>query len=192
MARDRPAAPAVVEQRVYGFLEHPLLIADDHVRSAEFHQPFEPIVPVNDAAVKIVKIRGREATAVQRYQRTEIRRDDGNDFQNHPLRAVTRGFEGVNHLQPLGHFLAAHFRVGVAHLLPKILGKPGHIDSLEQLADRFRAHFRDKFCTMFLHRLAVAGFGQEFFVLKRCLTRIDDDVGLEIKHLLDVLERHVE
>ena len=45
---------------------------------------------------------------------------------------------------------------------------------------------------MFFDCLAVAGFGQEFFVLQRCLARIDNDIGLKVENFLDLLERHVE
>ncbi len=54
LAGNRAAAPTVVEQRINRFLQHALFIADDHIRRAQFHQPFEPVVAVDDAAVKIV------------------------------------------------------------------------------------------------------------------------------------------
>src|SRR3546814_13728835 len=36
-ARDRAAAAAIVEQRIDGFLQHALFVADDDVRRAQFH-----------------------------------------------------------------------------------------------------------------------------------------------------------
>ncbi len=72
-ARDGTAAAAVVEQRVHGFLEHPLLVAHDDVRRIQLEQPAQAVVAVDDAAVQIVQIRGREAAAVERHQRTQIR-----------------------------------------------------------------------------------------------------------------------
>jgi hypothetical protein len=44
----RPRRP-VVEQRVDGLLEHPLLVVDDDLRRAEVEQPLEAVVPVDHA-----------------------------------------------------------------------------------------------------------------------------------------------
>jgi len=87
-ARDRLAAAAVVEQRVDGLLQHPLLVANDDVRRVQLLQLLEPVVAVDDAAVQIVEIRRREATAVERHQRAQVRRQHGNDVQHHPLGLV--------------------------------------------------------------------------------------------------------
>jgi len=42
-ARDRPTMPAVVEQRIHGFLQHAFLIANDHVRRAQLQQVLQPV-----------------------------------------------------------------------------------------------------------------------------------------------------
>ena len=73
-AGDDAAAAAVVEQRVDRFLKHALLVADDDVGRAQFDQPLQAVVAVDDAAVEVVEIRGREAAAVERHQRTQVRR----------------------------------------------------------------------------------------------------------------------
>src|SRR6185437_6390084 len=67
-AGDDAAAPAVVEQRVNRLLQHALFVADDDVGRAQLHQPLQAVVAVDDAAVEIVQIRGREAAAVERHQ----------------------------------------------------------------------------------------------------------------------------
>src|SRR3546814_10595470 len=59
-AGDRAAASAVVEQRVDRFLQHALLVADDDVRRAQFHQPFQAVVAVDDATVEVVEVRRSE------------------------------------------------------------------------------------------------------------------------------------
>ena len=74
-AGDRTAAAAVVEQRVHGLLQHPLLVVDDDLRRAQVEQPLEPVVPVDHAAVQVVQVGGREAAAVQLHHRTQVRRD---------------------------------------------------------------------------------------------------------------------
>src|SRR6185503_15452847 len=66
------AAAAVVEQRVHGFLEHALFVADDDVGRLELDQLFKAIIAVDHAAVQIVEVRGREPAAVQRDERTQL------------------------------------------------------------------------------------------------------------------------
>ena len=51
----RAASAAVVDERIDGLLEHPLLVAHDDVRSAQFEEPLQPVVPVDDPAIKVVK-----------------------------------------------------------------------------------------------------------------------------------------
>ncbi len=59
-ARDDAAATAVVEQRVDRLLKHALLVADDDARRAQFDQPLEAVVAVDDAAVEVVEVGRRE------------------------------------------------------------------------------------------------------------------------------------
>ncbi len=87
-AGDDAAAAAVVEQRVDGLLQHPLLVADDDVGRAQLDQPLQAVVAVDDAAIEVVEVGGREAAAVERHQRAQVRRDDRHDRQDHPLRLV--------------------------------------------------------------------------------------------------------
>src|SRR5262249_23055855 len=82
------AAAAVVEQRVDGLLQHALLVAQDDLGRLDVHQLLEPVVPVDDAAVEVVEIRRREAAALERHQRTQIRRQHRDARQDHPLGAV--------------------------------------------------------------------------------------------------------
>ncbi len=89
-AGDRAAAPAVVEQCVDRLLEHALLVAHDDLRRIELHQSLESVVAVDHAPVEIVQIRGREAAAVERHQRPEVRRNHRDDLQDHPFGLVAR------------------------------------------------------------------------------------------------------
>ena len=104
-ARDDAAAAAVVEQRVDRLLQHALLVADDDVRRAQLDQPLQAVVAVDDAAVEIVQVRGREAAAVERNERAQVRRDHRNDGQDHPLGLVARLHEGLDDLQALEQLL---------------------------------------------------------------------------------------
>ena len=46
--------PAIVEQSVHSFLQHSLFVANDDIRCFEQEQVFEPVVAINNAAIKIV------------------------------------------------------------------------------------------------------------------------------------------
>src|SRR5262249_31472112 len=87
-AAQHATAPPIVEEGVDRFLQHALLVADDDVRRLQLHQLLQPVVPVDDAPIEIVQVRRREAAAVQRHERTQLRRNDRNHVQNHPLRAI--------------------------------------------------------------------------------------------------------
>ena len=50
------ASSAVVDERIYGFLEHPLLVTDDDVRSSELTELFKSVVSVDDSSVQIVEV----------------------------------------------------------------------------------------------------------------------------------------
>ena len=89
-ARDGTAAAAVVEQRVDGLLQHPLLVVDDDLGRAEVEQPLEPVVAVDHAAVEVVEVRRREAAAVELDHRAQLRRDHRHGVEDHHLRLVAR------------------------------------------------------------------------------------------------------
>jgi hypothetical protein len=64
------AMTTVVEQGVHGFLEHALFVADDDIRSAQLQQVLETVVAVDDAAIQVIQVGGREAAAFKGHQRT--------------------------------------------------------------------------------------------------------------------------
>ncbi len=72
---DRAPAAAVVEQRVDGLLQHPLLVVDDDLGRAEVEQPLEAVVAVDHPAVEVVEVAGGEAAAVELHHRAKLRRD---------------------------------------------------------------------------------------------------------------------
>src|SRR5262249_22614080 len=137
---DRLAAAAVVEQGVDGLLKHAALVPDDDLRSVELEQALQAVVAVDDAAVEVVQVGGREAAAVERNERAEIRRKDRDDGEHHPLRTVAALAERLGDLQPLDDLLALGLAGGRAHLLPERLAHLVDVDALEHLEDRLAAH----------------------------------------------------
>ena len=115
-AADRLGAATVVEQRVDRFLQHALLVAQDDFRRAVQDELLQTVVAVDHATIEIVQVGGREATAVERHERAQVRRNDRNDVQDHPLRVVARvaGVAGVaervDDLEPLEQLLLAVLR----------------------------------------------------------------------------------
>src|SRR5213078_2201053 len=87
-ARDGPAAAAVVEQRVDGFLQHALLVVDDDLRRTEVEQPLEAVVPVDHPAVEVVEVRRGETATVELHHRAQLGRDDRHDVEDHGPRVV--------------------------------------------------------------------------------------------------------
>ena len=138
-AGDDAAAAAVVEQRVDGLLQHPLLVADDDVRRAQLDQPLQAVVAVDDAAVEVVQVGRGEAAAVERHERTQVRRDHRHDGHDHPLRLVAGLDEGLDQLQALGELLRLQLRLRLGDLLAEAHDLLLEIERHQHLADRLRA-----------------------------------------------------
>ena len=111
-AGDGATVTAVVEQRVDRFLQHALFVADDDFRRLELEQVLQPVVAVDDAAIKIVQVRGGETSAFQRNQRTQIRRNHRQHLEDHPFRTALRSLEALNKLDTLRQFLANLLALG--------------------------------------------------------------------------------
>ena len=192
-AGDDAAAPSVVEQRIDRLLQHALLVADDDVRRAQLHQPLQTIVAVDDAAIEIVQIGGGEAAAVERHQRTQLRRNHRNHGQDHPLRLVAGLDEGLDHFQPLGQLLGLELGGRLGDLDAEIGGDLLQIEAFEQFADGFGAdRGGEGILAEILLRLQIILFREELERLERGQPRLEHDVVLEIENALEVLQRHVE
>ena len=119
-AGDGPAAAAVVEEGVDRFLQHALLVVDDDLRSAQVEQALQAVVAVDDPAIEIVEVGGGETAAVQLHHGAQLRRDDRDRLQDHPLRPVVGAQEALHHLEALdrpGELLALGGLDGLAQRL---------------------------------------------------------------------------
>ena len=192
-AGDHAAAPPVVEQRVDRLLQHPLLVADDHVGRVQLLQALEPVVAVDHAAVEVVQVAGREAPAVERHQRPQVRRDHRDHLEDHVLGLVAGLPEGVEHLEALADLLALGLAGGVAHLVAQALALPLHVERGEQVADRGGADpDLEGLAAVALARLGERLVVQQLALLEVGLARVGDDVRLEVEHLLEVAQRDLE
>src|SRR5699024_3062227 len=138
-AGDRTTATAVVEQRVHRLLQHALLVVHDDLRSTEIQHALQAVVAVDDAAVQVVEVGGREAATVQLNHRAQLRRDDRDAVQDHAGRVVAGAQERSDNLQPLqGAQLA--LTLAVADDLTQGLGLCFEVEVADQGLDSLRAH----------------------------------------------------
>src|SRR5208283_1733556 len=192
-AAKNAATAAVIKERVHGFLEHALFVADDDIRRAKFHELLQPVVAVDDAAIEVVEIGGGEAAAIERHKRTQFGREDGDDIENHPLGLVAALAEGFENLQALGVLDALlERRIGL-HLLAEFFRELVHFDAAEKFFDGFGAHLGDELAGIFLLELAIFIFKQDFaFAQDRDFVGVHDDEGFEVENALEVAHGNVQ
>src|SRR5690348_16764549 len=192
-ARYDATAPAIVEQRIDGFLQHALFVAHDDVRCLQLHQALQTVVAVDHAAIQVVQIRRCKAAAIQRHQRTQFRRNHRNNRQNHPFRTIAGFDECLDDFQPLDQLFRFLSALRHSDFSAQVLAQPLKIDLLQQDADRFGAdHGGEAVLAIFFLRLKIFFFGQELTWLQWRETGFENDVVLEIEHPLQILQRHVE
>src|SRR6267143_1522798 len=192
-AAQNAAAAPVIEQRVDGLLEHALFVAHDDVRRVQLHQLLQAVVAIDDAAVEIVQIGSGEAAAIQGYERTQLRRQDWKNVQNHPLGFVAALAERFEHFQALGVFdslLEARVRL---HLFAHLFGKLFDFDALQEFLDGFRAHLRAELSGKILLEFAIFFLGEHLaFLDARNIARIDDDVAFKVQDAFEVAHGNVQ
>ena len=185
-ARHGAAAAAVVEERVDGLLEHPLLVVDDDLGRAEVEQPLEAVVPVDDAPVEVVEVARGEAATVELHHRAQLRRDHRDRLEDHPLGPVLGLDERVDDLQPLDRALLLLALRGRDRLAERLrLGV--EVEVAQQVADRLRAHAAPEVDAEAVRRAeAVLQLAEEHLV-------VDDLLGLELAEelpgLLEAVDR---
>ena len=207
---DGVGLPAVVEEGVHRFLKHALLVAEDDLGGLDVHQPLQPVVPDDDAAVEVVEVGGREAAAFERDERAELRRDDGDDLHHHPLGPVlhllVRLAEVLHDGEPLERVgLAGLARLGLG-LEAELARETREILPLEEFLDGLAADHGDELLGVLVREAVVvlADLVEDvvILVLRQQLpfldaeaggrAGLDDDVGLVVDHLLEVLRLHPE
>jgi hypothetical protein len=192
LAADGAAAAAVVEQRVDGLLQHALLVAQDDFRRLDLHELLQPVVAVDDAPVEIVEIRGREAAALERHQRPQIRRQHRDDLEDHPRRLVLGLPERLDHLEALEQILLLLRRRFDLRLGAQLHRQLLDVDLHQQRADRLGTHLGGERALLLLHGLEQLVLGDQLFVAERRGSLVDDHVRLVVQDALELGERHAE
>ena len=198
----------VVEQRIDSLLKHTLLVAQNHLRCLDFDKAFQTVVADDDAAIQIVQVRCCEAAAIERNQRTQLRRNHGDNLQNHPLRTVLalRCAERFNNLQTLQSLALTLLRCLGIGFVAQIVRKVVKIQFGEQVVDGLCAHFCNKFVGVsilkeliifwnFLHPVKVLLLCQQVKVVDALLCHLaglNDDIALVVNHHIEFLCRQTK
>ena len=215
---DRFRTTPVVEECVNGLLQHALLVAENDLRGAHVDEFLETIVPVDDPTIQIVQIGCRETTTIEGHEWTQVRRNDRNHIQNHPLRLITlirglaRSTERIHDLKPLQLLLLTMLGGLVEDLVPEPLSETVQaatisiaildlllirvVEHPEERACRFRTDLRlEPLITLFpsLHTQVVElVFVQKLLELDFLLAGIRNDIRGIVDDLLEVTQGHSE
>ena len=75
----------------------------------KLQQSLESVVPVDDAAIEVVEVGGRKTATVELHHRAQIRRNDWQRSEDHPLRLVATLAQRLNDAQSLRGLLDLDF-----------------------------------------------------------------------------------
>ncbi len=139
----------VVEQRVHGFLQHPLFVAQDHFRSFDFQKALEAVVADDNPAIEVVEVGTGKAAAIQRHQGAQFGRHYRQVLDDHPFRAILHLLltfpESLHHAQTLECFRFALLRSLIGCLIAQIIRKLIQIKAHEHIANGLGAHAGNEF-----------------------------------------------
>ena len=193
--RHRTAAPPVVDQSVHRLLKHAFFISDDDLGRTQRQQLVEPVVAVDDPAIQIIQIGCGKSAAVQLHHRAQVRRQDRQDIQNHPLGAIPGFLEGFHHFQPLDQpgFLLTGCGL---EFLPQAFGHFVNVNVRKKFLDGFGAHGRaERVAPALFLLLTEFAVGQDLLLDQTrhfLIARVQDNVGSEIQHTLQNTRGQIE
>ena len=194
-AGDRSAMTAVIDKGIHCLLQHTLFVADDDVRRIQFQHPLQAVVPVDDTAIQVVQIGSRIAAAVQHDHRTQIRRNNRNHSEDHPLRTVAGLAECLDDFQTLQelHTLLSGGQTVQLHL--QLCRQFIQIDLLQQLENCLCAHLGNKVVVIFFTIFEVLLLREELLLDQiglALLAHIQYDVLGEVEHFFQMLLRDLQ
>src|SRR5581483_4457028 len=193
-ATQHASTTPVIEQGIHSFLQHALFVAHDYFRGVQVHQFLQAVVAVDHAPIQVVQIGGCKAATIERNERTQLRRNDRNYIQNHPVWLITALAESLDHFQALGVLQALLHRALVLHFFAKLDREALNFHALEQFLNGFRAHHGFKTSgAILLVKLAELRFILDYFAFfDRSVARFDHDVGFEVQNRLKIAQRDIE
>ena len=168
LAADGTTTATVVDECIDCLLEHTLFVAHDDVGSVELHQALETVVAVNDAAIEVVQVRRRKATAVELDHRAQVGWDDRQDSHDHPLGLVAALAERLDDAQALRQLLALGAVVRRVDVVLEDFGEFVEVDrARNEIANGACAHLglEDTGCGLF--QVAIVGLAEDALRLDR-------------------------
>jgi hypothetical protein len=185
-AGDGAAMAAVVEQGVHRFLQHALFVADDDIGRLQLQQVAQTVVAVDDATVEVVQVGGGEAAAFERHERTQVGRNDRQDFEDHPLGTGVGAQERLQHLDALGQLLAVCLlRVVSISWSSSVDGLPPSRCASSGRARPRRPSWPRRPSPYLSWASRNSSLAEELLLLQRGVAGIDDDVVLVIEDALE-------
>src|SRR5690606_30483943 len=152
----------------------------------------EAVVAVDDPAIQVVQVGGRETSAIERHQRAQVGRQHGQDFHDHPVGLDARLLEAFKHFQTFGNLLDLGVGTGGLELSAQGFHFAIDVDGAQQFTNRFGTHQCMEVVAVFF------GFGEEIVVghdlttLERSHAGLDYAPCFEIQNPLDVAQGHVQ
>ena len=189
---DRSAVTTVVHQSVNRFLQHTFFVADNDFRRTKLKQVFQTVVTVDDTTVEVVQVRCCKSAAFQRNQRTQIRRNHWQNFQNHPFRTGVTGDKAFEKTETLGQISAACFVFGLCQFGNDFIFLSFQINHLQKRTDGRSPHVRFECILIFITSLTVVEFIKSSTQLQRGIARIRHDPVFVVNDAFQRTGSHIQ
>ena len=189
-------------------MKHTLLVAQNHFRSFYFNQSFQSVVTDDNTTIQIVQVGCCKTAAIERNQRTQLRRNHRDNLQNHPLRTVLalRCAERLNNLQTFQGLSLTLLRCLGIGLVAQIVRKVIEIQVGKQVINGLCTHLGDElvrvcilkmliFFRKFLHQIDILLFRQQIQIVytKFCRsTSTNNDIALVVNHHIKFFSRQAK
>ena len=167
----RTTTTAIIDQGINRFLQHAFFVAHDDIRSAQFEQAFQAIIPVDNTTIEVVKVRGSKATAIKLYHWSQFWWNYWHDIHNHPFRTIARLTEGFNHFQTANSFNFALTTSGF-QFRTKLVVQSIQVKFRQKGLDSFSTHIDTYEIKVFCRTQFVALFTGQFFVFFICFSNL--------------------
>ena len=155
-------------------------------------RPLQPVVAIYDPAIEVVEIGSSETPAVERNQRSQLRRQHRQHTHHHPFRLVPRALERLHELEALGELLDLRLRPGSRQFFSQQCDFLVELDGAQQFVDRLRTHLRLEVVAVLLDRIEIHFIREQLAPFEIRHSRVAHDECLEVEDSLDVAQRHVQ
>ena len=183
----------VIEECVDRLLQHPFFVANDDFRRFECQQCFQAVVAVDDATIEVIQVGGGETSAFKRNERAQIRRNNRQHFEGHPLGTRFALDEPFDDFHLLNQLFAGHFAAGGRQCVFELAEASGQIDFLKQFTNPFGPDAGvEAVNTVVVERLAIFEFREKLFLFKRSFAGINHDVVIVVDDVFEVAHGHIQ